>query len=153
MNESERNKPENESQEWQNCPQGAVGQVVGGLRRQTQLKTARKWGGVSALLLIVLVGGFSVYSQLVPPDKSHGKYSCAQVYAFMEQLLRGDLDQAIVNQIEIHLRACPRCQAALEDKDQLYRQEHGEEPKFKFDHEPFRAQLPPYRKDNLLVVR
>jgi len=146
-----------QNQEWQNCPVGTVCSFVSGLRRQKQVNKAKKYGAVSAVCLIILLGGWLWIMQSDESEKPWGHklagMYCSDVSECIDKLLAGQLDEAIVSTVRGHLDGCPHCVEAIEKKSETYRQQHGVDPKFKYQSEPVEARHPPFPQNDWLAIR
>lgn len=101
---------------WEACPQGTLTGLSTELKHQRRrAELMRAAGAVSALLILVAVGWFAMRSSNDRHEFHFGDITCSEVHQAMPAFLSGDIDQAVVEKIDIHLAACPQCQKYMEE--------------------------------------
>jgi len=97
---------------WENCPQGELGRLVGGLRGQRRTRqTLTAVGAVASVLVLITIGSLMVRTS---KNSEHGGIACREVKNEARDYVAGNLQPERVAQFKIHLEHCPRCQAMVD---------------------------------------
>lgn len=99
-----------DSQQWQPCPPGEVGNLVARLRRTRRQDRLQKAAAGLVCVAIVAVAGLYAIPRFGRSEPTYGGIACSEVQELAEQYMAGQLDEDRLGQIDVHLEACEHCQ-------------------------------------------
>lgn len=105
--------------DWQPCPQGELGQLVGRLRsrqRNVQIRRATQTSLMAAGVFAAAVACFMLWPSDPAPGRNPGgitqpvaRISCGEVRKRTEEFVKGKVDEETKLRIENHLGKCGSC--------------------------------------------
>jgi len=106
--------PPDAREEWIPCPPGKLATFSGRervrQRRQFLVRAGRTVGAVA----LAAGAGWLVFRELETPEPTFGGIACSRVRELAPLFMMGELDPAVTQQIETHLKQCDECRSLLE---------------------------------------
>ncbi|VAX37142.1 hypothetical protein MNBD_PLANCTO02-245 [hydrothermal vent metagenome] len=124
MQSENMNQPDHQenSQPWEDCPQGEVGRLVGSLRQKKRQRRAIQGAAFVGIAMMLLAVGFTLSQFLLQSSdpllqgKGH-QYAgicCEKVQSYGKEYMADTVDTKIAHKIEGHLEECQQCQSKFE---------------------------------------
>ncbi len=114
---------ETDPDNWQGCPQGAVDEVVRGVKLRRQRQRALKVTAIASsamavfMLMFVSVWAWRDDPQMVQPPiqprNASSQLTCRQVRFQLDDYLAGKVDQELEKRIDDHMKHCPGCRRRI----------------------------------------
>ncbi|MCA9080354.1 MAG: zf-HC2 domain-containing protein [Planctomycetaceae bacterium] len=99
--------------DWTPCPPGMLQNLAGDLRRQHQWQRLRRNSGIAALVLVGCLTAWTLFPR--SRESNYGGVTCTEVKQATPSYLARELTSTWMQQIDEHLRHCPRCQKYVDD--------------------------------------
>ena len=116
-----------QSDSWQDCPQGEVGNLVSSLCRQKRNQRIVRGTAVIGFAVMLIAVGFTLSHFMSQPTDPllQGKgpryagICCEKVQLYGKEYLAGTLDTKISHHIDGHLEECKHCRTKFEKMKDL----------------------------------
>ena len=112
-------QPSNVNNSWEECPTGAIHQMV---QRQRQNRLAKRLARLGAALVTVGIAAallIIVRPLWLPQPAPQMAISCGEVRDLRAQFARNDVKLRLRQQVERHLEKCPSCRRYYAEIGQL----------------------------------
>lgn len=112
---SETGRNDNQDESWGPCPPGEICKLNHQLQSQVANSARNRRMIVTALVLLLLTPAALWSIQRLNHVKDLGGLTCEQVEAHFDGYAHHELDQNVTDQIETHLKNCPKCREHYEE--------------------------------------